>query len=387
MKSEYSDIISFIRGIYHKPEGAINLHEPVFMGNEIKYVNDCIASTFVSSIGEYVNAFETKIAEYTQSGHAVAAVNGTAALHIALKLAGVRDGDEVVTQPLTFIATSNAITYCNANPVFIDVDKDTMGLSSEKLDYFLKKSTRFNRKTGRYINKVTLRPVSAILPMHTFGNPCRVDEIVELGDKYSIPVVEDAAESIGSLYKERHTGTFGKIGILSFNGNKIITTGGGGIILTKDEQIARLAKHITTQAKISHPWEFSHDQIGYNYRMPNINAALGVAQLEMLDEFIKNKRITGALYKEFFQNHKIKYFVEPEYSRSNCWLNAIIMESKEERDLFLKATNSSGIMTRPIWTLMTELPMYSDCYREDLTNAIELQNTVINLPSGYRKEA
>ena len=270
---------------------------------------------------------------------------------LRLKLAGVRDGDEVITQPLTFIATSNAITYCNANPVFIDVDKDTMGLSSEKLDYFLKKSIRYNRKTGKYINKETLRPVSAILPMHTFGNPCRVDEIVELGDKYSIPVVEDAAESIGSLYKERHTGTFGKIGVLSFNGNKIITTGGGGMILTKDEQIARLAKHITTQAKISHPWEFSHDQIGYNYRMPNINAALGVAQLEMLDEFIKNKRITGALYKEFFQKRKIKYFVEPEYSRSNCWLNAIIMESKEERDLFLKATNSNGIMTRPIWTL------------------------------------
>lgn len=387
MSNKFDDIINFIREIYHKPEGEIFLHEPVFLGNEIKYVSDCIESTFVSSIGKYVNQFETRVAEYTGSRFAIAAVNGTAALHIALKLAGVNHGDEVITQPLTFIATANAISYCNANPVFIDVDRDTMGLSPEKLHDFLKENTSIDGKTGRVINNRSHKTISAIVPMHTFGNPCRIEEIIEIADSYSLPVVEDAAESLGSTYKSKHTGTLGTIGVLSFNGNKIVTTGGGGMILTDDTEIARLAKHLTTQAKIPHPWEFSHDQIGYNYRMPNINAALGMAQIEMLDEFVQNKRTTASLYRNFLKEQNIFFMDELNYCRSNYWLNAIKLGSKEERDTFLEKTNSNGIMTRPIWTLMNKLPMYAGCITGDLSNAADLENTIVNLPSGYRKEA
>lgn len=385
MNCEFDEIISFIREIYNKPEGIIPLHEPVFIGNEMQYVNNCISSTFVSSVGKYVDLFETKITEYTRSKYAVATVNGTAALHIALKLAGVNMGDEVITQPLTFIATANAISYCNASPVFIDVDKDTMGLSPEKLEVFLKESTRFDKKIGKLINKKSLKPISAVVPMHTFGIPCRIEDIVEIGNKYNIPVVEDAAESLGSRYKNKHTGTFGRLGVLSFNGNKIITTGGGGMVLTNDKEIAKLAKHITTQAKVPHPWEFFHDQSGYNYRMPNINAALGVAQIEMLDEFVKNKRNTSALYQSFFKEHNIHYVAEKKNCQSNYWLNTIAFASKSVRDSFLKASNSKGVMTRPAWTLMCNLPMYSKCQRDDLINAIEIESTVVNLPSGYRR--
>ncbi len=385
MERDFDEIIKFIRELYQKPEGFISLHEPVFMGNEIQYVNNCISSTFVSSVGKYVDLFEAKVAEYSKSKYAIACVNGTAALHIALKLAGVNEGDEVITQPLTFIATANAISYCNASPVFIDVDKDTMGLSPEKLENFLKKSTRYDKKSRKLINKQSLRPIKAILPMHTFGNPCRIEAIMEAGTRFNLPIVEDAAESLGSRFKEQHTGTFGKIGILSFNGNKIITTGGGGMILTDDEEIAKLAKHITTQAKVPHPWEFYHDQTGYNYRMPNINAALGVAQLEKLDDFVRNKRNTSALYQSFFKKQKIHYFAENENCKSNYWLNTIAFASKEERDAFLKASNSKGVMTRPAWTLMPNLPMFSKCQSDDLANAVELESTIVNLPSGYRQ--
>jgi aminotransferase in exopolysaccharide biosynthesis len=351
----------------------------------MQYVNNCISSTFVSSIGKYVDLFETKINEYTRSKYAIATVNGTAALHIALKLAGVTNGDEVITQPLTFIATANAISYCNASPVFIDVDKDTMGLSPEKLEVFLKETTRFDKRIGKLINKKSLKPISAVVPMHTFGIPCRIDDIVQIANKYNIPVVEDAAESLGSRYKNKHTGTFGRLGVLSFNGNKIITTGGGGMVLTDDKEIAKLAKHITTQAKVPHPWEFFHDQTGYNYRMPNINAALGVAQIEMLDEFVKNKRNTSVLYQSFFKEHNIHYVAENKNCQSNYWLNTIAFASKSMRDSFLKSSNSKGVMTRPAWTLMCNLPMYSKCQRDDLVNAIEIESTVVNLPSGYRR--
>lgn len=383
MNCSFSDIIIFIRKIFNKPEGVIPLHEPTFIGNEIKYTEDCIASTFVSSIGKYVDRFETIVAEYTKAKYAVAAVNGTAALHVALRLTGVKDGDEVITQPLTFIATANAISYCNANPVFIDVDKDTFGLSPEKLESYLMKFTKYDNKLRKQVNKLSSKPISAIVPMHTFGNPCRIDEVVEIATRYAIPVVEDAAESLGSKYKNQHTGTFGQIGVLSFNGNKIITTGGGGMILTNNEEIAARAKHITTQAKIPHPWEFFHDCIGYNYRMPNINAALGVAQIEKLDEFVVNKRNTSALYHAFFNRHNIRYNSEIDNSFSNCWLNAIILESKQERDAFLTETNNDGIKTRPAWTLMNKLPMYSKCQTGDLFNSLELESTVVNLPSGY----
>lgn len=385
MNCEFDEIISFIREIYNKPEGTIPLHEPVFIGNEIQYVNNCISSTFVSSVGKYVDLFETKVTDYTRSKYAIATVNGTAALHIALKLAGVNIGDEVITQPLTFIATANAISYCNASPVFIDVDKDTMGLSPEKLEVFLKKSTRFDKKIGKMINKKSLKPISAVVPMHTFGIPCRIGDIVEIATKYNIPVVEDAAESLGSRYENKHTGTFGRLGVLSFNGNKIITTGGGGMVLTDDKEIAKLAKHITTQAKVPHPWEFFHDQTGYNYRMPNINAALGVAQIEMLDEFVKNKRNTSELYQSFFKKHNIHYIAENKNCQSNYWLNTIAFASKSVRDSFLSASNSNGVITRPAWTLMCNLPMYLKCQKDDLINAIEIENTIVSLPSGYRR--
>jgi dTDP-4-amino-4,6-dideoxygalactose transaminase len=279
------------------------------------------------------------------------------------------------------------VSYCNARPVFIDVDRDTMGLSPEKLDHFLKKSARYSRKTKQIINKLSLRPISAVVPMHTFGNPCRIEDISEVAGKYGLPVVEDAAESLGSSYRGRHTGTFGKIGILSFNGNKIITTGGGGMILSNDEEIGKLAKHLTTQAKVPHQWEFFHDRTGYNYRMPNINAALGLAQIEMLDKFIENKRNTAALYRAFFQSHNIHYYAETEFSRSNYWLNSISLASREERDDFLKFSNMNGVSARPAWTLMNRLPMFSGCQSDDLENATFLGNTIVNLPSSYRKSA
>ena len=376
---KYQLVIDKIREIYNKPEGPIFLHEPLFVGNEKKYLNDCIDSTFVSSVGKYVDLFEKKIAEYTGSKKAVVCVSGTNALHIALKLMGVSNNDEVITQPLTFIATANAISYCGAKPVFIDVDKDTMGLSPDSLEAFLSKETEL-KEDGCY-NIKTGKQIKACVPMHTFGHPCRIDEIALICNKYKIALVEDAAESLGSYYKGKHTGTFGKIGILSFNGNKTITTGGGGMLLFEDEELANKAKHITTQAKVPHPWEFVHDEIGYNYRMPNINAALGVAQLENLDLFIERKRSIAHIYQNFFKEKGIFFFKEPENCISNYWLNVIILESKAERDLFLTESNSQGVMTRPIWRLMNELPMFENCQCSDLTNSEWLADRVVNIPS------
>ncbi len=376
---KYQLIIDKIREIYNKPAAPVFLHEPLFIGNEKKYLNDCIDSTFVSSVGKYVDLFEKKIAEYTGSKKAVVCVSGTNALHIALKLMGVSNNDEVITQPLTFIATANAISYCGAKPVFIDVDKDTMGLSPGSLEAFLSKETEI-KEDGCY-NIKTGKQIKACVPMHTFGHPCRIDEIALICNKYKIALVEDAAESLGSYYKGKHTGTFGKIGILSFNGNKTITTGGGGMLLFEDEELANKAKHITTQAKVPHPWEFVHDDIGYNYRMPNINAALGVAQLENLNLFIERKRSVAHTYQKFFKEKGIFFFIEPENCISNYWLNVIILESKAERDLFLTESNSQGVMTRPIWKLMNELPMFENCQCSDLTNSEWLADRVVNIPS------
>ncbi|MBA7520018.1 GDP-perosamine synthase [subsurface metagenome] len=380
----FEEIIHFIRKLYNKPEGFIPLHEPHFSGNEKKYLEQCIDSTYVSSVGKYVDEFEIKMAEYTGSQNAVVCVNGTSALHIALLLAEVTPETEVITQPLTFIATANAISYSGAKPVFVDVDKDTLGLSADKLEHFFKhniKVKRLNKSRLQIINKTTSNPITAVLPMHTFGYPCRIDEIVEICDKYNIPVIEDAAESVGSKYKDRHAGTFGKIGVLSFNGNKIITTGGGGMILTNNEEIAKKAKHITTQAKMAHPWEFIYDEIGYNYRMPNINAALGLAQLEQLPVFTENKRKTAQAYKGFFKKIGIEFVNEPRNSVSNYWLNAILLKDKTKRDSFLKYTNENGIMTRPTWTLMNKLKMFKNCPTGDLTNAKWLEERIVNIPS------
>lgn len=378
MKSN-SDIIEFIRNTFNQPTEFIPLHAPLFIGNEKKYLNECIDSTFVSSVGKFVDLFETKIAEYTGASKAVVCVNGTNALHMALVLVGVKQNDEVITQPVTFIATANAISYCNATPVFIDVDRDTMGLSPSALEAFLSENGEI-RADGCY-NKITGRRIKACVPMHTFGHPCRIDEIYSICEKFKIELVEDAAESIGSYYKGRHTGTYGKIGVISFNGNKTITTGGGGVMLFNDEVLAQRSKHLTTQAKLPHPWEFVHDEIGYNYRMPNINAAVGVAQLENLDLYLTKKRELASAYSKFFKNENVSFFNEPVNSVSSYWLNAIAFESIKERDQFLSDSNSSGVMTRPLWRLMHKLPMFNNCQRGLLTNSEWIEERVVTIPS------
>jgi len=360
----------------------IPLHEPCFIGNEKKYVNDAIDSTFVSSVGIYVEQFEQKIAKYVGSKYAIATVNGTSALHIGLLLADVQSNDEVITQPLTFIATCNAINYCNANPIFIDVDKETLGMSPDALKRFLEENAEV--KENQCINKITGKIIKACVPMHTFGHPCRIDEIKSICDQWHIALVEDAAESLGSFYTNKHTGTFGQIGTFSFNGNKIITSGGGGCIVTDDPIMAKKAKHLTTTAKVPHKWEYTHDMIGYNYRMPNLNAALLLAQLENIDTFIANKRELAELYSNHFSEIGIQFVSEPLKGRSNYWLNAIILKDKKEKNKFLEATNAQGIMTRPIWTLMNNLEMFKNAQTGNLNNAQWLEERVVNIPSSVR---
>jgi len=378
----YDKTIDFIRDIYSTKD-FIPLHEPKFIGNEKYYLNECIDSTYVSSVGKYVDKFEEMISEYTKSGYAVVTVNGTAALHIALLLAGVQENDEVLTQPLSFIATCNAISYCGAKPVFIDVDKDTLGLSPEKLDSFLQENAII-KDDGCCYNKITSNRITACVPMHTFGHPAKIDKIISVCKRYNILVVEDAAESLGSKYKDKHTGTFGKLGIYSFNGNKTVTCGGGGMIVTDDKKLAKKSKHITTTAKIPHKWEYIHDEIGFNYRLPNINAALACAQMENLDKFIQNKRELAGMYKSFFEGIGIPFLNEPDNSYSNFWLNGIIMENREERDIFLDYTNSHGVMTRPIWRLMNKLSMFKECLSSGLENSEWLEERVVNIPSSVR---
>jgi len=374
----FENIINFIQETY-QTKSFIPLHEPKFVGNEKKYLNECIDSTFVSSVGKFVDGFEENIAEYTGAKYAIATCNGTSALHTSLLLANVNQNNEVITQPQTFVATCNAISYCGAQPVFIDVDKDTMGLSPSALKYFLENNTAVKNK--QCINNRTGKVIKACVPMHTFGHPCRIDEIKEICDKYYIFLIEDAAESVGSIYKGRHTGTFGQVGVMSFNGNKIITAGGGGCIVTNDKILAKKAKHLTTTAKVPHKWDFNHDIVGYNYRMPNLNAALLVAQLENLDNFISNKRKLANKYKTFFNNSDYVFVKEPIDSKSNYWLNSILFKNKQQRDDFLDETNSRGIMTRPIWTLMNKLPMYEHAQCGDLKNAEWLEQRLVNIPS------
>jgi len=375
----YKNITDFIRNIYGTDD-FIPLHEPKFFGNEKKYVNETIDSTFVSSVGKYVTQFEEMVSKYVGAKYAVATSNGTSALHIALKLVGVDENTEVLTQPLTFIATANAISYCGAKAVFIDVDRETLGLSPKKLEKFLQENS-FQDEDNNCINKVTKKIIKACVPMHTFGHPCEIDKIVDICNRYNIEVVEDAAESLGSYYKDKHTGTFGKVGVFSFNGNKIITTGGGGMIVTDDEVLAKRAKHITTTAKVPHPYEYIHDEIGYNYRLTNLAAALGVAQMENLDVFVKKQRELAKTYEEFFKNSDIGFIIEPKDAKSNYWLNAVLLKDREERDEFLKYTNDNGIMTRPIWRLMNKLDMYKDCQCGDLSNAQWLEDRVVNISS------
>lgn len=377
----HQNIVNFIKELYGQDN--VPLSVPKFIGNEKKYLNTCIDTSFVSSVGKFVDRFEDDMTAYTGAKRAVVCVSGTNALHMALMLVGVERNDEVLTQALTFIATCNAISYIGAHPVFIDVDKTTMGLSPEAVKSWLAEYGEI--KNGQCYNKLTGRRIKACVPMHTFGHPVRIEELVVICEEWHIELVEDAAESIGSKYKGRHTGLFGKVGVLSFNGNKTITTGGGGMLLFNDEELGVLAKHLTTQAKIPHRWEFRHDHIGYNYRMPNINAALGCAQLEHLDEYIADKRSTAAIYAEYFkQIDDIQFFTEPEYCFSNYWLNAVILKDHESQQAFLQYTNDHGVMTRPIWELMTRLPMFEYCQHDKLENTIFFADRVVNIPSSVR---
>ncbi|NCC11312.1 MAG: LegC family aminotransferase [Bacteroidia bacterium] len=377
----YKNIVTFIQETFATKD-FIPLHAPLFVGNEKKYLMDCIDSTFVSSVGAYVDRFEKEFAQTVGSRYAIATVNGTAALHVSLVLMGVKRDDEVLTQPLSFIATCNAISYCGAKPIFIDVDRDTLGLSPKSLEDFL--ITHAEIKENQCVNKTTGKVISACVPMHTFGHPCRIDEIKRICDAWHIALVEDAAESLGSYYQGKHTGTFGKVGAFSFNGNKIITSGGGGVIVTDDEVLAKRAKHITTTAKIPHKWEFVHDEIGFNYRLPNLNAALLVAQLEQLKGFLENKRALAKIYEEFFASQNMIFIKEPKEASSNYWLNGVVLENKAQRDAFLEYTNANGVMSRPIWTLMNKLEMFKTCQCADISNAIYLEERVVNIPSSVR---
>lgn len=378
----YEKIIEFIKELYNNND-FVPLSVPKFVGNEKKYLNECVDTTFVSSVGQFVDRFEKDMAAYTGAKRAVVCVSGTNALHMAMMLAGVERDDEVLTQALTFIATCNAISYIGAHPVFIDVDKSTMGLSPDAVKAWLAKNAEI--RNGQCYNKNTNRRVKACVPMHTFGHPVRIEELANICAEWHIELVEDAAESIGSKYKGIHTGLFGKVGALSFNGNKTITTGGGGMLLFMDEELGAFAKHLTTQAKVPHRWEFKHDHIGYNYRMPNINAALGCAQLEHLDEFIADKRATAAAYAAYFKNvDDIDFFTEPADSFSNYWLNVVILKDREAQQAFLQETNDNGVMTRPIWELMNRLPMFENCENDGLKNTIYFADRVVNIPSSVR---
>jgi aminotransferase in exopolysaccharide biosynthesis len=379
----YEKTIAFIKELYGNKE-FVPLSVPRFIGNEKKYLEECIDTTFVSSVGAFVDRFEKDIASYTGARKAVVCVSGTNALHMALMLVGVESNDEVLTQALTFIATCNSISYIGAHPVFIDVDKLTMGLSPDAVRIWLEKNAEIRNE--QCYNRNTGRRIKACVPMHTFGHPVRIEELATVCKVWHLELVEDAAESIGSKYKGRHTGLFGKVGVLSFNGNKTITTGGGGMLLFMDEELASFAKHLTTQAKVPHRWEFKHDHIGYNYRMPNINAALGCAQLEHLDEFIADKRETASAYAEYFMyKDDVDFFIEPENCFSNYWLNAVILPNHDAQQRFLQETNDSGVMTRPIWELMNRLPMFGSCQHDSLKNTIWFADRVVNIPSSVRK--
>lgn len=378
----YSQTIEFIRYQFNEPNKFIPLHIPTFRGNEKKYLNECIDSTFVSSVGAFVDTFEERMSLITQTKKSVAVVNGTAALEVALRLAGVKKGDEVITQALTFVATANAIAYNNAIPVFLDVDLDTMGLSPKAVEDFLDQYGEI-RDDGCY-NKETGRKIAACMPMHTFGFPVHIDELLEVCGKWNIPLVEDAAESIGSSYKGKPTGSFGLVGAFSFNGNKVVTSGGGGAIVSNDEELAKYGKFLTTTAKEPHAYEYVHNVLGYNYRMPNINAALACAQLESLNAYLENKRELAYAYSDFFDSQGIKFRKENPDTKANYWLMAVELENKKDRDAFLKETNASGVMTRPIWQLMYRLPMYSECYRDAQKNAIFLEERIVNIPSSVR---
>jgi perosamine synthetase len=375
----YKNFVQFVQNLYGTTD-FIPLHAPHFQGNEKKYLIETIDSTFVSSVGGFVDKFERSVEDYTGAKHAIATVNGTAALHIALKLVGVENDSEVITQSLTFVATCNAIRYCGATPVFVDVDKMTLGLSAKSIEGFLEEYAEI-RNDGKCWNKSSNKKITACLPMHTFGFPADLDAIKRICNKYSIALVEDAAESLGSQYKNKHTGIFGKTAAISFNGNKIITSGGGGMILTNNDELAKHAKHITTTAKIPHKWDFEHDEVAYNYRLPNLNAALGIAQMESLPEYLKNKRKIAHAYQHWGEQNGLVFFNEPENTHANYWLNTVLTENREQRDEMLQQTNAMNVMTRPAWKPMHQLKINKNCQATSLTNTEFLFDRIVNVPS------
>jgi perosamine synthetase len=384
-KIDPEEITAVLKAVLHHEDGTVALHEPCFAGRDREYVLDCLDSGYVSSVGQYVESFEEALTRFTGVSYAAAVVNGTCALQICLKLAGVQAGDEVLLPALTFVATANAVCYCGAVPHFADSEMMSLGVDGEKLDAYLKQTTEFQNGICR--NKQTGRPIRALIGMHTFGHPAQLDILQRVCDRYGLILVEDAAESLGSYYQGRHTGNFGRLSALSFNGNKIVTTGGGGAILTNDQSLYQEAKHLTTTAKLPHRWAFVHDEIGYNYRMPNLNAALGCAQMEQIEKFLRRKRALAETYRKAFEGMPgLRFLKEPSYARSNYWLNTLILseENAPLRDAVLKETNDHGIRTRPAWTLMNRLPMFQNCPRMDLSTAESLEQRIINIPSSAR---
>jgi perosamine synthetase len=380
-------VVTALREVLGAEEKFVPLHEPHFAGNEWSYVKECLDTRWVSSAGKYVDEFEHRLANFAGTEHAVATVNGTAALHVCLLLAGVQPGDEVIVPTLTFVATANAVSYCSAIPHFVDCEEQTLGLNPRKLGAHLEKIAQ--RREAKTFNQQTGRRIAAIVPMHTFGHPVDLDPLLEIANQFEIPLIEDAAESLGSSYKGKHTGGFGRLSALSFNGNKIMTTGGGGAVLTDDPQLAKLAKHLTTTARLPHAWDFTHDQVGFNYRMPNLNAALGCAQLEQVPGFVDRKRALAQRYSEAFANVAgIRLFTEPSFARSNYWLNVLLLDQPdlELRNALIEATNRSGIMTRPVWRLLHTLPMFEACPRMDLSIANDVERRLINIPSSSHLE-
>ncbi|MCS4039535.1 LegC family aminotransferase [Salinibacter ruber] len=375
-------VVEAIRDAIGPRDGFTPLHKPTFENNEWEYVKECIDTEWVSTAGSYVEQFEEDLAKYTGAEHAVVTVNGTAALHVSLRLAGVTPEDEVLVPALSFVATANAVAYLGATPHFVDSEERTLGLDSEKLEAYLDEIAEV--RDGTCVNTQTGRPIKALVPMHAYGHPVALDALQEVAERYHLTLVEDAAESLGSLYKGTHTGTIGRLGALSFNGNKTITTGGGGAILTNDDQLADEALHLVRVAKEDHEWEYFHDQTGYNYRMPNLNAALGCAQLEQMPSFLERKRVLAERYRDAFADvDGVSFFAEREDTRSNYWLNVLLLDEKvaDRRDAVLEATNEADLMTRPTWQLLSSLPMYKDCPRMDLSTAKSLEQRLINIPS------
>jgi aminotransferase in exopolysaccharide biosynthesis len=375
------EITDYIKNLYPR-QNPVLLHCPEFFGNEKKYLAECIDTKYVSYLSHFVADMENKIKEISGAKYAVALANGTAALHMLLLAIGIKEGDEVVTQSLSFAATAAAIVHANGTPVFVDVDRETLGMSPKSLRQFLFGNTEM--KDGKCINKKTHKQIKAVIPMHTFGHPVKIEKIKKLCGDYSLMLIEDAAESLGSFYKGKHTGTFGKAAILSFNGNKLVTTGGGGMVITDDESIANRVRHLSSTAKRPHRWEFYHDEVGYNLRMPGLNAAVGLAQLECFDAILSNKRKTALLYKQFFDSMNVPFIVEPENARSNYWLNAILCANRNERDEFLEYSNDNGVQTRPAWTLLHKLPPYQSCWHTETPNAEYIEERLVNIPSSAR---